>query len=351
MSSLPVTILTGFLGSGKTTLLQKLLKTEGGAGVVVLINEFGEIGLDHLLVRTMAGPAIVLQNGCICCSVRSDLRNGLRDLVDARDKGEIPAFDRILVETTGLADPVPIVQSLTADPMLRHQLRLANLVTTVDAHNGLNQLDARREALRQAALADRLVLTKSDICKPEEIAGLRRRLEDINPTAPVIDPHDCDDLWGMLMRSDALDPQRKSEEARLWFSRLPAESGPPFEYQAADSMPLAHAVQSFVIQTELDIDWTAFAVWLSALVHRYGSKILRIKGLLNVQGYSGPVLLNAVQNFIHPPLHLDSWPDGDRTSRLVFIAEGLDVAATRQSLLRYLESSAPAGKVVRKVLS
>lgn len=349
MTRLPVTVLTGFLGSGKTTLLQRLLDTEGGAGVAVLINEFGEVGVDHLLVRPMTLPAVVLQNGCICCSVRSDLRQGLRDLIDARDRGEIPAFDRILVETTGLADPVPLVQTLTSDPMLRHQLRLANLVTTIDTLRGGQQFDDHHEALRQAAVADRLALTKTDIAADPDIAQARARVAMVNPTAPVIDTQGCDDLWAALLASDATDPSQMADEARFWLSRLPKDDAPVFDL-STDAPAPAHRMRSFAVTVERDMDWTAFAVWLSALIHRHGSRILRIKGLLNVPGSPGPVLLNAVQSYIHPPQHLDAWPDGDRSSRLVFIVDGLDPEAVRRSLLRFIEAAAPATPSDRKVL-
>lgn len=327
----PVTLLTGYLGSGKTTLLQKLLDAPGGAGAAVLINEFGEIGLDHLLVRPMAGPAIVLQNGCICCTIRSDLRSGLRELLDARDTGAIPRFDRILVETTGLADPVPLVQTMTADQMLRHQLRLANLVTTVDGFNGFAQLSERSEAMRQAAVADRIVVTKSDLCNPDDVAKLRDKLEHINSTAHIIDPHYCEDLWTALLGSDAFDPASRSQEVRSWLAKLPGEAS----HSRHDG-----SIESFVFRTDQTMDWTAFAVWLSALVHRHGKKILRIKGLLNVPGSPGPVVLNVVQNLIHPPVHLVEWPDGDRSSRLVFIVDGLDRRATRRSLSGFLDAGA-----------
>lgn len=349
MTRLPVTVLTGFLGSGKTTLLQRLLETEGGKGAVVLINEFGEVGLDHFLVRPMALPAVVLQNGCICCSVRTDLRNGLRDLIDARDRGDIPVFDRVLVETTGLADPVPIVQTLTFDPMLRHQLRLANMVTTIDTLHGSGQIDAHHEALRQAALADRLALTKTDITPEPDVARVRARVAQVNPTAPIIDTHTCGNLWEALLGRDATDPDRMADEARFWLSRLPNDPAPMFKL-SAEAPASTHTMRSFAVRAEGDMDWSAFAVWLSALIHRHGSRILRIKGLLNVPGSPGPVLLNAVQSFIHPPRHLEVWPDNDHSSRLVFIVDGLEPEVIRRSLLRFIEAADPALSTDRKLL-
>ena len=175
VSQVPVVVLTGFLGSGKTTLLQRLLRTEDGCRAAVLINEFGEISLDHLMVKSVSGSTVVLQNGCVCCSVRSELRAGLRELLDGRAKGEVPPFDRILIETTGLADPVPVVQTLTVDPMLRNQLRLANLVSTVDALNGFEQLDARPglARLRRAVGSSsprRILQTRGGV---DKLAGVR----------------------------------------------------------------------------------------------------------------------------------------------------------------------------------
>ena len=179
----PVTLLTGFLGSGKTTLLRALLAEPGMEGTAVLINEFGEIELDHLLVRSVHGDAIVLQNGCICCTLQADLQQGLRDVIDGRADGSFPNFERIVIETTGLADPSPIIQTLILDQMLKHQVRLANTIVTVDAVNGAAQLHTHIESVRQVAVADRLVVTKSDIASEASRAALRREIERLNPTA------------------------------------------------------------------------------------------------------------------------------------------------------------------------
>ena len=346
--TIPVSVLTGYLGSGKTTLLQRLLDSPAGAGAAVLINEFGEIGLDHLLVRPMSGPAVVLQNGCICCTVRSDLRSGLRDLIDARDKGEIPAFDRILVETTGLADPVPIVQTLVTDPMLRHQMHLANLISTVDGRNAMSQLSSYREAMRQVALSDRLALTKGDLCEEEGIASLRTKLYELNPTATLVDTRHCNDIWKALLGTDADDVfqgyQRTIERLSVH------EAGLNSNVARAGSEGASrhdHTIRSFAVRTDRTIDWTAFAVWLSALVHRHGSKLLRVKGLLNVQGADGPLVLNAVQSFVHPPVHLHEWPTEDHSSRLIFIVDGLDPALVRMSLARTLDGAAATSGTVR----
>lgn len=324
---IPVTVITGFLGSGKTTLLQRLLEREEASRAAVLINEFGEVALDHLLVRPVSGDTVVLRNGCICCSVRSELRDGLRDILDSRDKGAVPPFDRIVIETTGLADPVPLVQTLAADQMLRHRIRLTNLIATVDALNGMHELSSLIEARRQVATADRLVLTKTDLSSSADIATLEKELRSINSSAPVVDASDDAKLWPALLASDPFDPSSKGEEVRSWFE----QSDPLSPFSCHDD-----TVHSFVFRTSRRVDWTAFAVWLSLLVHRHGRNVLRVKGLLNVPGAAGPVCLNAVQKFIHPPVHLDAWPSDDRSSRLVFIVQGLSARSIRASLDRML---------------
>jgi G3E family GTPase len=332
-SSLPVTVLTGFLGSGKTTLLQRLLHSEGGARTAVLINEFGEVGIDHLVVRNVSPTSVVLQNGCICCTIRADLQAGLRDLIDLAGPADARDFERIIIETTGLADPVPVVQTLSADPMLRNNVRLASLVSTADCLRGLAQLETHGEALRQAATADRLVLTKTDISEPEQICNLRERLAAVNPTAAIIDTHESEDLWGAVLGDHDLKLDRRSADVGRWFGRLrPHLDG----HSHGNEFSHSATIRTFAVQTEQPLDWTAFAVWLSALVHRHGSNVLRIKGLLNVPGAETPVLINAVQKFVHPPVHLEAWPDADRSSRLVFITQGIEPAVVRQSLQHFL---------------
>ncbi|MEQ8348646.1 MAG: GTP-binding protein [Sneathiellaceae bacterium] len=335
-----VTVLTGYLGSGKTTLLRQLLEQEGSGRIAVLINEFGEISLDDLMVRDVVGSNVVLQNGCICCSVRSELQAGLRDLLDSMSRGTIPEFDRVLVETTGLADPVPIVQTLVADPMLRHRLRLAHLVSTVDALNGVGQLTSQDEALRQAATADRLVVTKTDLADEEQLARLLALLAEVNPRAPICQVPGAGDLCSLLLSGDVSDPLQSGWDIAALDRN--ARAGP----RAA--VPHAHAdsrhgpsIRSFVVRSEKQINWTPFAVWLSLMVHRHGRQILRVKGLLDVPEANGPVLLNAVQHFIHPPVHLDEWPSGDRTSRLVFIVQDLEEAAIRRSMTEFLAQAEP----------
>lgn len=343
---IPVTVLTGFLGSGKTTLLQKLLDCDDGTGVAVMINELGEVALDHLFVQKMTESTVVLKNGCICCTMREDLQTGLHELINGRSRGIIAPFDRVVVETTGLADPTPIAQTLDGDPMLRRQVRLANIVTTVDAIFGAQQIETHKESLRQAAIADRLVLTKTDIATPDQCAITKSRINQINPMATVLDSNESEVLWSMLFDIDPFNPETKSKEVQAWLNKLPNISTVEDHHHERANENHHHyhekfhdeedSIQTFSIRTEKPLDWTAFAIWLSALVYRHGQKILRIKGLLNVPGALGPVVLNTVQNHITPPLHLDEWPDEDHSSRIVFIVQEISPQMVRKSLNHFL---------------
>lgn len=342
---IPVTVLTGFLGSGKTTLLQRLLSDEEGAGVAVLMNELGEVSLDHLYVQKLTETTLVLKNGCVCCSMRSDLQKGIRGLIDDRSKGTVPPFSRILIETTGLADPTPIAQTLAGDLMLRRQVRLANIITTIDAIFGAGQIDTHPESLRQAAIADRLVLTKTDIAQPEQIARAKEKIHQVNPMAMILDANGEESLWPFLFDIDPFNPETKSTEVQTWLSRLPeihvagsreTESEEDHVHHYHEEHHKEGEIQTFAIRTEKPLNWTAFCIWLSALIHRHGPQLLRIKGLLNVPDALGPVVLNTVQTHITPPMHLEEWPSEDRSSRIVFIVQGVSPEMVQRSLKCFL---------------
>lgn len=344
MSELPdsrtqVHVLTGFLGSGKTTLLKALLADPALAETAVVINEFGEIALDHLLVREVSEGAVVLRNGCVCCSIRTDLQETLRDLQAKRAEGAFPPFARVILETTGLADPMPIVATLLADPVLRHQFRLGTVVATVDAVNGLSQLDTQPESVKQAAIADRLVLTKTDLLADgagqERLDVLRRRLEQINATAPIMQAVQGVGISHEIFGADLSHAEGRRQEISHW---LAAES----RIRSHDQPPHAHAhdhegaVRSFSLRFSEPMDWTVFGVWLTMLLHRHGDRILRVKGLLNIAGADAPVVVHGVQQIVHAPVHLDAWPDACLESRLVFIVDGLDPALIERSLRAFL---------------
>lgn len=312
----PVTILSGFLGSGKTTLLNRILEAEDAPRTAVIVNEFGEISLDHLLIREVEASRAVLKNGCVCCVIRTDLQAALRDLLDGMEPGA-PPFERVVIETTGLADPGPIARTIGTDPMLRGQLRLAGTVVTVDGLHGEHQMRLHPECLRQVAAADRLVVTKSDLAGADALSALSATLRSVNADAPIDDAHAVrDSAWAAIGAMAGSEPSRMRCE-------------PAFELRHEN-------IASVHIETDRPIDWTAFAVWLSAFVHRYADRVLRIKGLLDVPGQPGPLALHVVRDHIHAPEHLEAWPDGNRKSRIVFIVQDIDVGALRRSLLDFI---------------
>ena len=337
---IPVNVLTGALGSGKTTLLKALLRAPRLTGTMVLVNELGEIGIDHHLVEHASESTLLLENGCLCCAMRDDLKTALKDLHSRRNRGEIPRYERVVVETTGIADPVPIAYTLLAEPVLQHHYRLGNVVTVVDAINAPAQLDRFTESVRQVALADRLVVSKLDLAGPGALERLRPRIATLNPAAPIIaadspglDPVD-------LLITDIHDRGSKRREVDRWIHSIrdgAAETG------GRSSHPKAITACCFTFDAVLD--WTAFGVWMSMLLHRHGDRVLRLKGLLNVAGVPGPVLVNGVQHLVHPPAHLDRWPDEDRRSRVVVISHGLDRDEIERSLHAFnaIANPAPTG--------
>ena len=307
----PVALLTGFLGSGKTTLLSRLLAHPDMGETAVIVNELGEVAIDHHLLRRVDERTVLLKNGCVCCSLRGDLADELRDLLGRRDRGEVPPFARVVVETTGLADPAPILYTLLAEPVVKHHFRLERVIATVDAVNGLPE----PESVRQVAAADTLVVTKTDL---DEAANVRPTLESLNPTADVVEAS-----FGEV------DPGRLFGRAGTGFRPVPMPGD-----QGHGGVHACHLV------LEEALDWGAFGIWLTMLLQSRGGDILRVKGLLNVGG-SGPVVVNGVQHVVHPPEHLDDWPDDDRRSRIVFIGRGIEPAALRESLAAF-NRAAPA---------
>ncbi|QRY70799.1 GTP-binding protein (plasmid) [Ensifer sp. PDNC004] len=321
----PINLLTGFLGSGKTTLLSRLLADPALSDAAVLINEFGDVGLDHHLVERIDDTMVLLQSGCLCCTVRGELADAIKDLHSKRERGLVPSFRRIVVESTGLADPFPVLSTIKADPVLRHHFRPGNVITTVDAVNGLTQLETYVESNRQAAVADRLVVTKSDLSDAGTVVALSDKLRIINPDAPLVLAGEPDiDLAALI-----------DEAPTLRAGGLQSASGfycdAPTVLTTADGTAHASAVTSFVMTVERAVDWTAFGLWLTMLLNRHGERVLRVKGILNIAGEERPVAIHGVQHLVHTPVHMERWPDEDRRSRIVFIVDGLDVGLLKRS--------------------
>jgi G3E family GTPase len=307
---IPVNVLTGFLGSGKTSLLRRLLQSPLLADAAVLINEFGEVGLDHWLLERLDDETVLLKSGCICCTIRTDLRDALLDLHERRARGLLPPFRRVVIETTGLADPAPIVQTIQAEPRLRYHYVLGNIVTVVDAVNGAATLSDFEEAAHQVAVADRLVVTKRDL--PDAV-DLTARLRRLNPTAPIQSLQPGEAAPPDLLTDDVQDASSRDAVVRHWL----AHAGHDHGHEAH------RGIHAFCLTREQPLDAAAFGLWFTMLLNRHGAAILRVKGLLHLEGVATPVVIHGVQHVIHEPTHLAAWPEGRPLTRLVLIVKDL----------------------------
>jgi G3E family GTPase len=342
---IPVNVLTGFLGSGKTTVLRKLLSSPAFANTAVLINEFGEIGLDHLLIERLDETTVLLDSGCICCSMREDLRAALKSLFSRLERGEITRFDRVIIETTGLADPAPVLATVTKDSVLRYHFRLGNVIATVDAVNGPGRLDVHPEIRKQVAVADRILLTKLDLVDAEMAALATARIAAINPTSPL-QPcvHGAVDAASIIGR-DAFDSRSKIAEVQSWIDRLDAHQSRGSREPAAGTHShesSSHGSHGFgtmrtvAITLSDPVEWAAFGLWLSLLLRHHGDHVLRVKGIVNVQGSDTPVAVHGVQSLLHSAEHLSRWPTDSRETRLVLIVQNLEPAMLARSLRAFL---------------
>ena len=311
---IPVSIITGFLGSGKTTLINRLLKRPEMNRVAVIVNELGEIGVDNELVEVSSEQMMLLNNGCLCCVLRGDLQETLRDLFVQRRNGEIIDFDRVVIETTGLADPAPVLQTLLTDTLLLEQFRLDCVVTVVDAVNAIGQFGQFKEPLKQAALADRLVVTKTDLASEQQLEALNVRLRELNARAPVRVAVDGEIELAYLIDVGLRRTRADLDEVERW---LGATDEHEHDHVHDDT------VQSFVLRFERPMAWESFTQCLDVLTALRGPDLLRVKGLVNVEGKSGPMVVQGVQHLFHPPIELAAWPGEDRTTRLVFITRGI----------------------------
>jgi G3E family GTPase len=321
----PTNLLTGFLGSGKTTLLNAWLRSPALADTAVIVNEFGEIGIDHALIASSNDNTIELSTGCLCCTVRGDLVETLRDLNEKRARGEVRQFSRVFIETTGLADPAPVVQALMTFPVAR-KFALNQIIATVDAYNGMATLDRHKEAVKQIAVADDIIVTKTDL-GGGSVAELTARIRKLNPGARLHYARP-DDQPGIdtLARQAMFDITSKPAEVAGW---LNAEAHEEHHHHGHghhhhhDVNRHDAAIGSFCLSFDAPLAWEHVANWLDALVIAHGDDLLRVKGILDIEGRRNPIVVQAVQRLFHPPFELQAWPEGPRRSQIVFITRNL----------------------------
>jgi G3E family GTPase len=339
---IPISLLTGFLGSGKTTVLNYLLRQPAMSNAMVIINEFGDIGLDHELVESATDDLVLLQSGCLCCTIRGDLIETLRSLFQRRSRSEIPAFDRVLIETTGLADPAPVLQALMSDGLVMSRYQLDGVIATIDAVAGGATLDRHIEAVKQAAVADRLLLTKTDLVGEEQRAAMERRLRGLTPAAPIQSVSGGGADPGELFNVGLYNPATKSIDVQRWLQEEKYTSSQHDHNHHGHAHQGEHAqgdvnrhdehIKAVSLVVDEPVPGEALDCWLKSLLQFRGPDLLRFKGIINVAGMNGPIVVHGVQHVIYPPIALKAWPSDDHRTRMVFITYDIDERMLRQSL-------------------
>ena len=322
----PVTVITGFLGSGKTTLLSALLKKEEMKNVAVIINEFGEVGIDHALVEHSDENIVELQNGCICCTIQGDLQKTMLDLIDKMSKGDISYFDKVIIETTGLADPVPIIHTLISSMDLQRIYTLDGVITVVDATNGEKTLNLQSEAVKQAALAERIIISKIDLVERDKELSLETRLKAINPSIKIIKSSFGDVSISDLINLGAYDPFSKSRDVKEWLAVESMDSHRKLGHDHHHHVNVNRHdenIEAFSMTSEKPVNMMAFGLFKDLLMAQLGQDLLRLKGIINIEGKDRPAVIHGVQHIFHPVHWLEKWPDSDRQTKLVFITRNV----------------------------
>lgn len=353
---IPVAVLTGFLGAGKTSLLNTLLKDPLLSDAAVIINEFGDIGIDHLLVETSSDGVIEMASGCLCCTIRGDLIDTMRGLLERRDAGTLKPFDRIVIETTGLADPAPILHTLMSEPALLARCRLEGVITVADAVNGEATLDAHPEAVKQVAVADRVVLTKLDLLEGREgedrLFSIIARLRKLAPGARMLTTHRNEATAERLFNMSLYDPASKSLNVKNWLQAEAHAARHRHDHQHRhDVNRHDDHIRSFSFAEDRPVSTAGLDMFLDLLASFHGANLLRMKGIVKLaDDPEKPVILHGVQHVFHPPARLAAWPDDDRRTRLVFIVKDIERHLI-EDLFRAFADQVSAAALTDKTLS